>query len=457
MNMMFASLTDCISSFVPALPFVGLLLSIALLPLLFPALWHKIENFTLVFWASMGLAALISLFNIFQASHLVMETLWKDYVPFLVIIFALFKISGGIHVNFKGAGTPLNNAFIMTTAAFFSSFIGTTGASMLFIRPLLRLNKQRKQKVHLVIFFIVLVSNISGCLTPLGDPPLFLGYLEGVPFFWPLINLWAPFLFMLISLITLFLVIDFYFYKSENKKENQFVSKEHSYKEHSHGAFSIHGKRNIFILIAVVLTVILMQHMPEIEIGKILGVEILSNELFYLIFISGLGLVSHSITKPHSDHLNPIHLGPVFEVARVFLAIFITLIPVNHMLALGVKGPFAPLLTFLSQEQPPTKLYFWLTGLFSSFLDNAPTYLVFFELAGGSVNELITVKAPILKAISLGAVFMGALTYIGNAPNFMVLSIAREHSIKMPSFFHYLGIVSIFLFPLFLILSYICL
>ena len=431
------------SSFWQATPFVGALLSLSLLPLLAPAVWHRFENYILGFWGILSIAIIMHTSTLTGASHILFEAIWNEYIPFVTLIFALFTITGGVHIHLHSHGTPFKNVCLFTIASFMASFVGTTGASILFIRPLLHFNKDRTYIIHTVVFFIFIVSNIAGCLTPLGDPPLFLGYLMKVPFFWPLTHLWQPFLFVFSALLLIYWRIDTYFFKREASHTIDTPFK-----------MSIEGKRNIALLILIIITVVSAPSLPPIQFAHIFGVHITLPDCISILLFLGIGLLSHRITPHHIHKKQHFNFHPVSEIARVFLCIFITLAPVSQMLAAGKNGPFAPLLNIMATANP-APYYFWLSGLFSSFLDNAPTYVVFFKLAGGNVTDLTTTQAPILIAISLGAVFMGALTYIGNAPNVMVRSIAKQHGVHMPSFVGYMGWSLLILLPLFLIMSLI--
>ena len=431
------------SSYWQATPFIGALLSLSLLPLLAPAIWHRFENYILGFWGALSIAIIMSSTTLSGASHILFETIWAEYIPFVALIFALFTITGGVHIHLHSPGTPFRNICLLTIASFMASFVGTTGASILFIRPLLHFNKDRTYLIHTVVFFIFIVSNIAGCLTPLGDPPLFLGYLMKVPFFWPLTHLWQPFLFVFTALTAMYWCVDSYLFRRE-----AFHSVDMPFK------MSIEGKRNVGLLFVIIITVIATPILPTIQLAKMFDVHITLIDSIRVFTFFSLGFLSYSITPHHIHKKQHFNFQPVSEIARVFLCIFITLAPVSQMLAAGKNGPFAPLLTLMTTTNP-APYYFWLTGLFSSFLDNAPTYAVFFKLAGGNAAELTTTHSPILIAISLGAVFMGALTYIGNAPNFMVRSIAKQHGITMPSFLGYMGWSLLILLPLFLIMSLI--
>ncbi len=435
------------------LPFAGVLCSLSLLPVLMSRLWHRFEVHILSFWVILSVALLVPHLTTLQLLHFMTETIWSEYFPFIALMFALYTISGGIHLSLQNKASPMVNTQFFIVAALCASVIGTTGASMLFIRPFLHLNQHRHYKTHLVVFFIIVVSNIAGSLTPLGDPPLFLGFLEGVPFLWPLLHLWGPFLFLMTTLLTMFYGVDSYLFKKETTQQ---LTHAHT-NPHSDKVLNIsriQGKKNIPILFCVMGVVATLHHLPAHQIGNLFGVKIETQALLFIIAMVGFGLLSKAVTHPRIYEMQRFHFGPVLEVARVFAAIFITLIPVNMMLSLGADGPFQAILTHLSTPNSQ-RTYFWLTGIFSSMLDNAPTYLVFFKLAGGNVIELITDKSLYLTAISMGAVFMGAMTYIGNAPNFMVLSIAKQHHIAMPSFLMYILWVTLILVPLLVIVSFV--
>ncbi len=430
-----------------AIPFIGVLLSIALFPLFASSFWHRFEKLVLLFWGAAGLIVMWNLFPMPVLIHSLTHTMWSEYIPFIAVLFALFTIAGGIHLDLSIKNTSLNNVFFLIVASFFASFIGTTGASILFIRPLLRINENRLYKTHTVIFFIFMVSNAAGCLTPLGDPPLFMGYLLGVPFLWPLQNLWKPFLGVFSMLLFIYWIIDCYFMKKELSSSVIDINASLC------SSVRIDGKRNMILLLVLIVTLLITPFLPIAEITAFGGVSITVADCLRLGVMVFLGWLSYVITPSGIHRKQHFNFTPVYEVARIFLCIFITLIPLNHVLS-GDKNVFASLLT-MNMGVSPQCLYFWLSGIFSGFLDNTPTYLVFFKLAGGNIAELTTVQKPILIAISLGSVLMGALTYIGNAPNFMVLSIANQHKIKMPSFLGYMVWSFIILIPIFLVMSYL--
>lgn len=431
-----------------AIPFAGILLSIATGPLFYPHLWeHHYGKFALV-WSLCVIAPLLLVAGVAAGGHALLHTLLLEYVPFILLLFALYTIAGGIFLEGNLRGTPAANTLLLAAGAFLASFVGTTGASMIMIRPLLRANDDRVYRVHTVVFFIFLVSNIGGALTPLGDPPLFVGFLKGVDFFWTTTHLWKPTLFVAIVLLALFFVIDIILHRREERLHHPLDPTPDS-------PLSLHGSIN-FVLLAVVIAAILMSASWKPGVFfSIGGVPVaLENVVRDVIFVIA-ALLSLKLTRAQTRAANGFTWGPIVEVAILFACIFICIVPVIAILHAGAKGALAPLIALVTQPDgsPNNVAYFWLTGILSSFLDNAPTYLVFFELAGGDPKALMTTLAPTLTAISLGAVFMGANTYIGNAPNFMVYAIARTGGVRMPSFFGYMLWSSAILVPTFVVVG----
>ncbi|MDB5649791.1 MAG: sodium:proton antiporter, partial [Hyphomicrobiales bacterium] len=345
-------------------------------------------------------------------------------------------------------GSPVLNVGLLAVATLMASVIGTTGAAMVFIRPLLRANDNRRHNVHVVIFFIFLVANIGGSLTPIGDPPLFLGFLRGVDFTWTLTHLWPQTLFACAVLLALFFAIDLTLYRREGVVRPDPTPDS---------PLQVTGLVNLG-LIFLAIAAIVMSGAWKPGIGfEVLGTRIELQNLLREATMIAVGLASIVLTKSAERAHNGFEWDPIVEVAKIFAAIFVTIIPVMAMLDVGASSAFAPLVALVTGANgaPNNIAYFWLTGLLSSFLDNAPTYLVFFELAGGDAQRLMGELSSTLAAISLGAVYMGANTYIGNAPNFMVYAIARRDGVSMPSFFGYMLWSGAILLPLFVVVSLI--
>jgi Na+/H+ antiporter NhaD/arsenite permease-like protein len=401
--------------FVPALawalPFAALLLAIAVLPLAAPRFWESNLR-KLAVAAGLGLPVLI-LYAAAQPRALAHAA--ADYGSFIVMLGGLFVISGGIFLEGDLEATTRTNAALIGTGALLASFVGTTGASMLLIRPLLQTNRERKRVAHTVVFFIFLVSNIGGCLTPLGDPPLFLGYLAGVPFTWTL-RLFLPWLFTVSLVFAIYVAWD----RRERARELKADLQRDFYEVRP---LRLAGKANLVLLLGVLAAVAFLP------------------ALWREIAIVALAALSYRRTDPELRRANRFTFHPILEVAALFAGIFVTMLPALDLLrahgaALGVRAPWQ---------------FFWATGALSSFLDNAPTYLTFLALARGLglPPEVAGVSHDILVAISLGAVFMGANTYIGNGPNFMVRAIAEERGVRMPSFGGYMLWSGAVLLPVF--------
>jgi len=428
-------------------PFVLLLLCIALLPLFAAHFWEKNSNKAIV---SLGLGLPIGFFFLIHHAPLLVHTA-LDYGAFLSLLGALFIISGGIYIRGAFAGLPWVNASFLLIGAFLSNIIGTTGASMLLIRPLLRANKERRHKAHSVIFFIFIVSNCSGLLTPLGDPPLFLGFLKGVDFAWTL-RLWPEWLLVISALLTLFYGFDSYWFHQEHLETKNILKRNDGYLSER---FGILGRRN-FILLGLVVGVILIS---GYRIYPLAGPAILGepygsvlSKIFQVLAMSLLAAISFKMTPKHVHEKNHFGFGPILEVAILFSGIFLTMIPA--LLILETQGA--------KLHVTEAWQFYWASGFLSSFLDNAPTYLTFTSLAKGALQlsgEGLSglmhhpAGAVALRAISCGAVMMGANTYIGNGPNFMVKAIAEHAGVKMPGFFSYMIWSVGILVPLFLLVT----
>ena len=434
------------------IPFIGMLLSIALFPLFKPEWWEKNLFNVAIFWSLVFIVPFTIGFGPYQAGHRFYEILLLDYLPFIVLLLGLFTVSGGIVLKGSLEGSPKVNLILLIVGVVIASWVGTTGASMLLIRPVLRANAWRKKKVHVIVFFIFLVSNIGGCLTPLGDPPLYLGFLRGVPFFWTM-QLAPMLIFNAVILLVVFFLLDRRYYKKEIEAGNRPPVTEQ--KE----PLRVEGLHNFIFLAMIVFAVMLSGHLATQEsfwdaaTGELIGIPfayhltIPLNNVIQIIIILIAAFLAMRTTKKELRENNNFTWGPIKEVACLFIGIFITMIPVLAILAargaeLGITQPWQ---------------FFWVTGALSSFLDNAPTYLVFMTTAsalpaaGGLMTFIGPIAPQLLLAVSAGAVFMGANTYIGNAPNFMVRCIAEENGIKMPSFFGYMAWAGKVLIPLFIL------
>ncbi len=437
-----------------AIPFLGILLSIAVFPLVAPHFWHHHFPKISAAWALIFAIPFLFVYK-GQAFHEILHIYFLDYIPFIILLWGLFTIAGGIYIKGTLKGTPILNTFLILIGTALASWVGTTGAAMIMIRPLLRANSERKHKVHLIVFFIFLVANIGGTLTPLGDPPLFLGFLHGVSFFWTL-NLFPEMFFVAIILLVVFYVWDTIIYRKEKIPEKPSTEKE---------PLRIEGAFNFIFLLGVVAGV-LFSGIANLGEVTVLGIHMPIQGMCRDVWIILMGLLSLKLTAKVIREANEFSWFPIKEVAYLFAGIFMTIIPALAILKAGEHGAMAALIRAV---ETPTH-FFWVTGSLSSFLDNAPTYLTFFNtalgklgltepaireaFAAGTLSSSFPEFERLLVGISLGAVFMGANTYIGNAPNFMVKSIAEESGIQMPSFFGFMIKYSIpILIPVFILVT----
>ena len=432
-----------------AIPFAGILLSIALMPLLAPHFWHHHYGKVALAWALAFILPFALLYGPGLAGTAFVHAALAEYVPFIILLTALFTVAGGIHIRGNFHGSPGFNCGLMGLGAVLASLMGTTGASMLLIRPLIRANDNRKHVAHVIVFFIFIVSNIGGSLTPLGDPPLFLGFLKGVDFFWTAKHIFPETLFLVVVLLGLFYVIDRHYYVKEGVLRRDPTPDTPS--------FAIEGKANLALL-GVIVGLVLMSGTwkPGVEFD-VFGTPVGLPQLVRDGLLVGVALLSWFVTPKGVHERNQFDWEPMREVGKLFAGIFLTIAPVLAMLKAGSEGAFAPVVGLVTgaDGQPIPAMYFWATGILSSFLDNAPTYLVFFNLAGGDPQVLMNALAPVLVAISAGSVFMGANSYIGNAPNLMVKAIAESRGVKMPSFFGYMAWSGAILIPLFVALTFL--
>jgi Na+/H+ antiporter NhaD/arsenite permease-like protein len=435
-----------------AIPFAGILLSIALFPLLAPQFWHHHYPKISLVWGVLLTVPFLWAYR-GEALHEILHVALADYLPFLILLGTLFTIGGGIYVRGSLRGTPGVNTAILAVGTFLASWIGTTGAAMVLIRPLLRANAHRRSKTHTVVFFMFLVANIGGSLTPLGDPPLFLGFLRGVPFFWTF-HLGAEMLLVAALVLAIYFAMDSLLWRREEPRVRAWMPETRE-------RLGLEGAHNLLFLLGVLVAVIVsgVWHPGEVTVlGVHIGIQNLVRDAVMVALLLGSWL-----STPRGVHKkNGYTWGPIKEVAILFAAIFATIIPVLAMLRAGEAGAMAGLIRAV---RTPAQ-FFWATGLLSSFLDNAPTYLTFLTTALGrfhpgmpereAIHQLIAEGPKYLSAISTGAVFMGANTYLGNAPNFMVKSIAEESGVEMPSFFGYiLRYVVPFLLPVYFVVTWV--
>jgi Na+/H+ antiporter NhaD/arsenite permease-like protein len=416
-----------------AVPFAGILLTIALGPLAFPRIWHRNYGKLAFIWSTLTVAPLAAVHGAPAAVAAFLHAMLAEFSSFILLLFALYVIAGGILVTGNLRGTPLVNTAILALGTAMASVVGTTGAAMILIRPLLQANAARLHNAHVVIFFIFLVGNIGGALSPLGDPPLLVGFLHGVDFFWTARHLWQQTAFVGGLVLAVFVALDLWHYRKDRRVTTvgEIVPPRD---------LAVRGGINL-VLIAAVIAAILISAIwkPGIRF-QVYGTVLELQNILRDGALIALALLSLALTPDEHREANGYSWEPIVEVAILFAGIFTCIIPVVAMLAAGNAGAFSWLIAAVTAHDgtPHEVAYFWLTGILSAFLDNAPTYLVFFELAGGDAGELMGPLAGTLAAISLGAVFMGALSYIGNAPNLMIYAIAMERGVKMPSFFGYM-------------------
>jgi len=433
------------------IPFAGILLSIAVFPLLAPRFWHHHFPKISAAWAVAFAVPFLFAFG-GDALYEILHIFFIDYIPFIILLWALYTVSGGIQVKGTMRGTPAVNCLLLLIGTAIASWVGTTGAAMLLIRPVLRANQERQNKIHTVVFFIFLVANVGGSLTPLGDPPLFLGFLHGVPFFWTL-KLLPQMLFVVAALIVIYYALDSYHYRREVRNGGGIP--DSGEKE----AIGFEGLHNLLFLGGILGGVILSGFWRPGSY-TLLGVHLEIQNTVRDGLLIFMGLISLWTTKRAIRKANEFTWFPIKEVAYLFAGIFMCIIPALAILKAGSEGALAPMLQLIKEPVH----YFWVVGTLSSFLDNAPTYLTFLNSALGhfyagmpeqqAVTALIANQEIYLKAIAAGAVFMGANTYIGNAPNFMVKSIAEEAGVAMPSFFGYMLRYSlVVLVPVFLLVT----
>ena len=439
------------------LPFGGILLSIALFPLFAPHFWHDHFGKISLFWAALFAVPFVAFYRgigFFEIIHILVI----DYIPFILLLWALFTVASGIVISSVPRGTPVVNTVLLGIGTLLASWIGTTGAAMVMIRPVLKANAHRARKSHIVCFFIILVANVGGALTPLGDPPLFLGFLHNVPFFWVTTAVLPHYLFTTILLLLIFFGLDFFHFRKEQ---------QYRLGKAAEGSrqFRVEGTYN-FIFLAGIVALVVMSGYWNAGVVSIVGLHLEIQNIIRDALLIVLGLAAFKYTPAYLREKNEFSWAPIKEVAKLFAGIFVTIIPAIAILRAGRSGP----LGLISMVSEPSG-YFWFSGLLSSVLDNAPTYLTFFyqilgnlQMTEAMIPEACTAGSAgfnatfvsYLTALSVGAVFMGANTYIGNAPNFMVRSIAEEAGVNMPSFFGYVVKYTVpVLIPVYIILTFV--
>ena len=411
----------------PLIPFAGVLLCFAVVPGLAPRFWHRWMAEVIGIWVVLGFALQTVSGGLAAAVMALWQVSFVEFLPFITLLLALCALGGGISIKGGPWGRPFGNLLLLIAGTVLASIMGTIGASLLLIHPLLAANGYRFEKRHLIIAFIILVGNCGGALSPLGDPPLLVGFLRGVPFFWPAAHLWLPLLVLVVPVLLLCLAFDIYFARKEPKPREQ--------------PFRISGGLNIFLLVVLILAI------PLAGIWHPGDITILSAKMpaehFALVVLELLCIaLSEALTPRAIRNQNRFAWETMREIVILFFAIFATITPVFQLLQTADLAP-DPL------------SWFWASGIASAILDAAPTYLIFFEAAGGHAASLSAAPAHLLTAIAAGSVFFGPVTYLGNAPNLMIREIASRRAVKMPGFFAYAGVMILILTPIYVLMSFL--
>ncbi len=419
-------------------PFCLVLIALTIAPILIPKIWHN--HFGKIIFG-LSLSFLLPYYYIYGSEstlYVFLQCMIHDYIPFLAMVGSLYIVSSNINIVLPFNGTPLSNTMILSFGTLAGSVMGTMGASSVLIRPIIEMNKNRKYKSHIFIFFIFLVSNIGGCFSTLGDPPIFLGYVNGIPFLWATEHLFAPTIF-----VSLVLLVLFYIYES-------FVYRREAAASEAPKAFVINGWLNVIFAI-LIPTILLFIEWWGIDVSfKFKYIEIFLKDTVRDICLVLIGLISYLFSSNKRED----YLHPIGEVAKVFFGVIVTIYPLMIMLEQGKDGPLGYIIRLLDNDIiSKNEAYFWLSGIFSVFLDNAPTYLVLFSSVGVPPEILSGAMSKTLVAISTSSVYFGALSYIGNSPNYMVKSVLTQHNVKMPGFFTYMLIACGILLPIFAIVS----
>jgi Na+/H+ antiporter NhaD/arsenite permease-like protein len=431
------------------LPFAGLLLSIAVIPSISAAFWQRHYGKVSLFWALAFTLPFAAAFGFAPALGALLHTLLRDFAPFAILLTALYGVAGGIRLTGTIRGTPAVNTLLLLIGALIANVMGTTGAAMVMVRPLIRANRRRRRNAHIFVFFIFLVANVGGALTPLGNPPLLIGFLEGVPFFWPTVHLFLPTALLLAALLGVFYLVDRRLHRGGWRDEPPAVEEIER--------LGVDGKVNIPLLTlipaVVLLTGLWRSQAPQLPLP---GLDLDAATLLGNLALVAITLLSLRLTRPGTRRANEFSWRPMIEVAEIFAAIFVTIIPAVAIMRAGAHGPLAPLTALIAGAGGAADaIYFWAAGALSSPLGRGPAYLPLFNFAGGDPAALTGPLARTLAAISAGAVYLGAATYVGNAPNFMVRAVCEERGIRMPSFFGYSAWAAVVLLPLYALVTLI--
>jgi Na+/H+ antiporter NhaD/arsenite permease-like protein len=411
------------------LPFVGLVLSIAFLPGIAPAFWNRRYGAIALAWALAFVGPDMALRGWHVSGGALGAMALDEYIPFVLLLGTLYVVAGGLRISGAPRGTPAVNTALLGIGTLLAGLIGTPGASLLMLRPMIQANRHRERTAHVYVFFILLVANVGGALSPIGNAPLFLGYLKGVPFFWPSLHLALPTLALAAGLLLTFYALEHYLRRGV-RDEGTLAEIE---------KLRLEGGVNLLLLGASVAAILLRVVFRETREFTLFGVPWNSIDAASDLMLLLIGLASFAVTPTALRRANDFAWAPLAEVVALFAAIFVTLIPATAMMVAGAAGPLAPLYArAFAGGVPDTGFFFWATGLLSAVLDNAPTYLMFFGLAGDDAARLAGPLAKTLAAISAGACFFGGLTYLGNAPNLMVRAVVASHGVRMPSFPRYI-------------------
>jgi len=425
-------------SLVWGLPFVGLVLCIAAMPSVVPAFWNRNYGKVAALWVLAFAAPDLAQRGWHVSAGDLFTVALHEYIPFVLLLATLYIIAGGLRISGVPRGTPAVNTAMLGIGTVLAGVIGTPGASLLMLRPMIRANRHRQRTTHVYVFYILLVANIGGAISPIGNAPLFLGYLNGVPFFWPTVHIALPTLTITAGLLASFYAIEHYLRRG--------IRDEHTLAEIE--KLGLEGSVNVLLLAAAIVAMMLSVFFPVSLAVTIFGVPWRVMDAVSDLMLLVIGLASFLLTAPSVRRANDFAWAPLVEVTVLFAAIFVTLIPLTAMMAAGDAGPMKPIFerAFVNGV-PDNALFYRGTGILSAILDNAPTYLVFFGLAGNDAARLVGPLATTLAAISAGACYYGGLTYLGNAPNLMVRAVIESHGVRMPSFFGYMLWAAVCLVP----------